>query len=239
MKQRQRPRIQNQHYVRLPGKDSDESADETELFVKKSVFQDVQTVDKVVEENDTLQALSIRYHCPIAELKRLNNIHRENEIFARKTVKVPVRPFSIALASVHTSGSNSPNETTDKGIDVEALSIKLNEELLTNLNHKVNLSNNSAEVNDVIFNSNVKPVSKSCDNIDLSFTNAVHLDEEVRLIPHTVPVDDLIVSKFSCSDSDISWVTLIICVVIVIVAVPLIYILYIAEHPENYHHPHS
>lgn len=61
-----RPKIlSEQGYARLPGKDSDDSADETELFIRKTTFQEIPTVEKVVEEGDTLQALSIRYHCPV------------------------------------------------------------------------------------------------------------------------------------------------------------------------------
>ena len=96
------------------------------------------TVEKVIEEGDALQALSIRYHCPIAELKRLNNIHRENEIFAKKSIKVPARQFTAALVSIHTSGSNSPKDTSGKEIiDPEVIKLKLDHRKLRAIKDKV------------------------------------------------------------------------------------------------------
>lgn len=53
-------------YKQLSGKDSDEN-DETELFVRnKTQFYEVPLVEKVVEDGDTLQALSIKYHCSVS-----------------------------------------------------------------------------------------------------------------------------------------------------------------------------
>jgi hypothetical protein len=43
---------------------------------------------------------------------------------------------------------------------------------------------------------------------------------------------------WSGADGDISLKALILCIVIIIFAVPLIYVFYIAEHPEQYHHNH-
>ncbi|KAF5301366.1 hypothetical protein FQA39_LY10764 [Lamprigera yunnana] len=235
MKQRQR--VHQHHYARLSGKTSDESEEETELLIRKTGFQETTTVEKVVEQEDTLQALSIRYHCPIAELKRLNNIHRENEIFAKKTIKVPARPFSFGLASVHMSGSNSPkDDPVIDCVDIQMLQLRLNKELLVNPSND-NFDN--VEINDIIFNSNVKPVTRTCDSMEATPIDEIYGNEEIRLLPVAHPVEDIVVSKLSCSDSDISWVTLIVCVVVVIVAAPLIYVFYIAEHPEQYHHTNS
>lgn len=239
MKQRPRAKIQEHKYTRIASKISDDSGDETELFVKKSTYQDIPTVEKVVEEGDTLQALSIRYHCPIAELKRLNNIHRENEIFAKNSIKVPARPFSVLIASVHTSGTSSPKEEPNgTGIDTDSLNLKLSRELLSiPKSGGSSVTNGTVQVNDIIFNSSVKPIDKSCDNSPIT---EVHLHEEVRLLPQSVPTDETIVTKLTCSGADagISWIALIVIVVIVIVAFPLIYVLYIAEHPDEYYHSH-
>ncbi|KAB0802371.1 hypothetical protein PPYR_04557 [Photinus pyralis] len=234
---RQRAKMSEEGYTRLATKDSDDSSEETELSAKKPTFQEIPTVEKVVEDGDTLQALSIRYHCPIAELKRLNNIHRENEIFAKNTIKVPARPFSVALASVHTSGTSSPKEQSEvTGIDTDILSLKLSRELLNTPKQSSDI-NSSVEVNSVIFNSNVKPINKVCDNSPLT---EVHLHEEVRLLPPKKSLNTTVLNRLSCdgADAGISWIALIICIVIVIVAAPLIYVLYIAEHPEQYYHSH-
>lgn len=167
-------------------------------------------------------------------MKRLNNIHKENEIYARRSIKVPSKPFCAALAGIHSNGNNSPekSEDTDNIVTKEVLTKKLSSTLL-------NLPSTSIETdfNKVIFNSNI--ISKPCDNIDNTL-DETH-DEEVRLLPQEFIIPEPTVSKYSCSgaDADISWITLIVCIVVVIFVVPLIYILYIAEHPEAFHHePH-
>ena len=43
----------------------------------------------------TLQSLALKYNVPTAELKRLNNLLSENELYALKKLKVPVKPSSL------------------------------------------------------------------------------------------------------------------------------------------------
>ncbi|XP_018575717.1 lysM and putative peptidoglycan-binding domain-containing protein 3 [Anoplophora glabripennis] len=238
MKQRQKNKFVDITYRRLDkekGSGSD-SGDETELFVRnKPQKREIPSMEKEVEDGDTLQSLAIRYHCTIADLKRLNNIHRENEIFAKRTVKVPLRPFTMALAGVHISGTTSPitsNEpSTSKLIDIESLNTRLSENLLNVPNGSKN------EVNEIIFNSHI--TQKPCDRLieELDEENC----EEVHLLPvqnRSLPEADAVVSRLNCSgvDGDISWIALIVCIVIVVFAIPLIYVFYIAEHPEKFHH---
>lgn len=55
-------------YKTLLGKNSDESGEETELFVRnKPAFCEIQYIEKTVEEGDTLQSLAIRYHCSVCQ----------------------------------------------------------------------------------------------------------------------------------------------------------------------------
>lgn len=176
-------------------------------------------------------------HLQIAELKRLNNIHRENEIYAKRTIKVPNRPFSTALAGVHISGTSSPEENAalKKDIDVNSINSKLN---VTLLNIPSNSAGNETDFNNIIFNSSIS--AKICDNSDVAEDAS---DEEVTLLPtvaHEV-VEEPEVTALSCSgaDGDIPWIALIVCIVILVFAVPLIYVLYIYEHPLLYHHNHT
>lgn len=166
----------------------------------------------------------------IEELKRLNNIHRENEIFARRTIKVPHRPFSEALAGIHDSGKSSPTDlhepSTSRLIDVDMLESKLAKEQGT-----------TGELNQIIFNSNITHKDIERDDSVLSENEDVHL----LSLHSSITSPDPMVSRLSCSGSDwdISYPALVVCIILVIFAVPLIYVFYIAEHPEKYqNHTH-
>jgi hypothetical protein len=151
----------------------------------------------------------------IEDLKRLNNIHKENEIFAKRTIRVPHHPITLALAGVHVSGRSSPNDpTTSTQVDTSKLTTSLQE----------------TEVNQIIFNSNIAQKSPGAERDEDSQDDN---DEEIHLLP--VPMADV---TWSGADGDISLKALILCIVIIIFAVPLIYVFYIAEHPEQYHHNH-
>lgn len=69
------------------------------------------TIEAKVETGDTLQAIALRFHCTVADIKRLNKIDKDNEIHARKVVKIPVTVYNVLLdnfPTVHKSGNNSP-----------------------------------------------------------------------------------------------------------------------------------
>lgn len=69
------------------------------------------TIEAKVEPGDTLQAIAVRFHCTVADIKRLNKIDKDNEIHARKVVKIPVTVHNVLLDNlpiVHKSGNNSP-----------------------------------------------------------------------------------------------------------------------------------
>lgn len=149
----------------------------------------------------------------VEELKRLNNIHKDNEIYARRKLKVPHRPFCEALAVVH---KNESKPSTSKLIDID--------EPVGN--------DQVSEVNEIIFNSNI--ATKEPENLTESA-------EDVSLLPQNTTVQpDPIISKLNCngSDWDISYPALVICIVLVIFAIPLIYVFYIAEHVDHRNHTH-
>ncbi|KAJ8942600.1 hypothetical protein NQ318_006230 [Aromia moschata] len=95
MTQRQKNKIYNVSYKTLNGeKGSDDSEEETELVRNKTPRKEIPTMEKVLEEGDTpsilgnsLSLYGKRISCfcaTIADLKRINNIHKENEIFAKR-----------------------------------------------------------------------------------------------------------------------------------------------------------
>merc|ERR1719431_154133 len=54
-----------------------------------------QTIETDIQPSDTLLSLSLKYNVPLAELKRVNNFIRDDEFYALKRIKIPVRPTSL------------------------------------------------------------------------------------------------------------------------------------------------
>lgn len=58
--------VSENFYNKLSDND-DESANETELFTRnKQKSKEVKFIEKVIEEGDTLQSISIRYRCTVS-----------------------------------------------------------------------------------------------------------------------------------------------------------------------------
>ena len=54
-----------------------------------------QCVESEVQPGDTLTNISLKYNIPVAELKRVNNILSEQQFYALKRIKIPVRAASL------------------------------------------------------------------------------------------------------------------------------------------------
>lgn len=197
----------------------------------------------------------------ISDIKRINKIEKEIEIHARKTIKVPANAYSILLNTqdelpqVHKSGQNSPKGMNRDNQHAPSSSInplisnhQLDEKLLV---ASVTLATPNAQypsaanhsINDIILNSavtqkeyGVQGLDDDFDGDDDSAQQALLTDDGSRPTPHSIrgaPRTDL---SCSGSDCDISWICLLVFILALCFAIPLIYIFYIAEHPDKFHH---
>lgn len=199
----------------------------------------------------------------ISDIKRLNKIEKEIEIHARKTLKVPMNAHSLLLSTgtfelpaVHKSGQNSPkhvnNNTSGVGPTSQlepSASRALDEKLLI---ASVSLAPNATHaphanhVNDILFSTRVGGSSKDFEEDEAGeegerqpLFDAVEEGRRPRTSPHAIrgaPKADL---NCSGSDCDISWIVLLVLILALCFAIPLIYVIYIAEHPEQFHHNES
>ncbi|XP_041369913.1 lysM and putative peptidoglycan-binding domain-containing protein 3-like [Gigantopelta aegis] len=51
--------------------------------------------EKQLSKDDTLQSLALQYACPVSELKRINKLIRDQDFFALRFIKVPVKRFGL------------------------------------------------------------------------------------------------------------------------------------------------
>ncbi|KAJ8285557.1 hypothetical protein GJAV_G00028210 [Gymnothorax javanicus] len=52
-----------------------------------------------IKEGDTLNSISLQYFCSVADLKRANNLLSEQDFFALRSLKIPVKRFSMLTES--------------------------------------------------------------------------------------------------------------------------------------------
>ena len=78
----------------------DEDEDETSSQTRdKKCHSDPYIVVQLNPDGDKLSTLSLKYNVPVAEIKRINKIFKENELFALSKVKIPVKPQSFLTES--------------------------------------------------------------------------------------------------------------------------------------------
>lgn len=191
------------------------------------------TLEATVLPNDNLASISLRFNCSVQELKRLNKIANDNEIFALKCVKIPLNAqnslvFMKAVShentipQVHSSGQNSPKNKE------KVSSSSTTSEVKETLEEKLML----ASVSNAVF-------QKSPDSSVQSETTAsedLTMNPMFRGYPSQIRGGNDYLS-FN-GGLDCNWIVLLVCILLLCVLLPLIYVFYVYEHPEDFVHPH-
>ncbi|XP_030634178.1 lysM and putative peptidoglycan-binding domain-containing protein 3 [Chanos chanos] len=70
-------------------------------------LDDIVYLLKDIKEGDTLNSISLQYFCSVADIKRANNLLTEQDFFALRSIKIPVKRFSI-LTETHSTAPLKP-----------------------------------------------------------------------------------------------------------------------------------
>ncbi|XP_050094329.1 uncharacterized protein LOC126577014 [Anopheles aquasalis] len=207
-------------------------------------------------KGDTIQSLALRFNCSIPVLKKLNKIDKDNEIYARNVIRIPLTPHTILLETlprVHTtSGNSSPKNITNP---MHGHHHHLPAESKDTLDEKLivaAVSNASYVPNSASSDANAKSSETYREPRDHAGEESLFdAEDENSCIQQPLLLsgeyDDslpqpralrLPANDFSCngSDCDISWICLLVFILALCFAIPLIYVVYVAEHIEKFHH---
>ncbi|XP_050464904.1 lysM and putative peptidoglycan-binding domain-containing protein 3 [Cataglyphis hispanica] len=226
----QRGRESSPYYVFLHS-DDESSTDEENIslqVIKRSTSprRKIEVINIQVKPEDTLQALALRYRCTISELKRINKIDKENEIYAKPYIKVPVQPFSILTETL----SESQNKNITFTLSQEKLAKK--EEQLIDFDTISTTESSNIEINTIILNSVCEPLS-SFNNANSSEVLHTEHDRLLNDMDSTEIAESCETDIFKCSGDNwgLSWMQLLVFSLLLSFAGPIIiYILYIAEY---------
>lgn len=183
-------------------------------------------------ENDTIHSIAIRNNCSVSDIKRLNKIQQDNEIYAFKKLKVPLNPLNVlvdTLPKVHKSGNSSPN----KNLPISSSTIESKETLEEKL-LLASVSNAVIKTSDNDESSSNEPTAESGPSEPL-----IQPSKQFRGYPKSIklPKNDFL--SINGSDCEISWVILLVVILAFCVIIPLIYVYAVYEHPERFNHSHS
>lgn len=166
----------------------------------------------------------------ISELKRINNIHKDNEIFAHRSIKVPMQPYSILTETLNPNIELSKNQTDVFDDTLENHPSTSREDQITNLitTPVFPYSSNVDAINNIILNSVCEPAHDTFNAEDeLETDHLITLTERRNGIGFADP--------FKCSGSDwgLSWFHLLGFSLILGFAGPIIYIIYITDSTKH------
>ncbi|XP_078070922.1 lysM and putative peptidoglycan-binding domain-containing protein 3 isoform X1 [Mustelus asterias] len=66
----------------------------------KDRLDDIVYLVREIQEGDTLNALALQYCCTVADIKRVNNLINDQDFFALRSVKIPVKKITL-LSDTH------------------------------------------------------------------------------------------------------------------------------------------
>ncbi|NXE64005.1 LYSM3 protein, partial [Calcarius ornatus] len=70
-------------------------------------LDDIVLLTKDIREGDTLNAIALQFCCSVADIKRVNNLITDQDFFALRSIRIPVKKFSV-LTETHTSPKGRP-----------------------------------------------------------------------------------------------------------------------------------
>ncbi|XP_077318528.1 lysM and putative peptidoglycan-binding domain-containing protein 3 [Lithobates pipiens] len=69
--------------------------EKTRRSTSKERLDDIILISKDIAEGDTLNSIALQHCCTVADLKRANSLINEQDFFALRTIKIPVKRFSL------------------------------------------------------------------------------------------------------------------------------------------------
>lgn len=79
------------------------------VFQEEDRLKNFELLEREVLDGDSLNKLALQYGCKVADIKRVNNLMQEQDLFALKSIKIPVKMHSF-LTETYTEQSDPQEE---------------------------------------------------------------------------------------------------------------------------------
>ncbi|XP_053313741.1 lysM and putative peptidoglycan-binding domain-containing protein 3 [Spea bombifrons] len=194
----------------------------------KERLDDIILISKDISEGDTLNSIALQYCCTVADLKRANNFINEQDFFALRSIKIPVKRFSV-LAESYFSPKGKASRTVSFQPSLEDQ--ESNQSIST-------LSSETADSFLQEVDRDIEKIVKCTDTTKENLHEVVSaLTEELNFELEHKPVKQK--DPYFGADWGLGWWTAVVVMVIVGIITPVFYFLYyeVLVKPNTSHFP--
>lgn len=173
-------------------------------------------------------------------MKRINQIHKDNEIFARRTIKVPVTPYSVLTEIIPAAPQSEPVPSTSRASTRLNLENILQSPVLNRIPQISNSNGNNSNEDDFAIDCNAVVLNSTLAPSVIPYTDTEQNEvasEDTQLLPSKAkePVEAVVVKQLTSQGADLGlkWFHLLCFVLILGVFAPLIYVLFFLDKHEH------
>ncbi|XP_073534755.1 lysM and putative peptidoglycan-binding domain-containing protein 3 [Phyllobates terribilis] len=220
---------------------SEEEAEEYELrprgrektrrSTSRERLDDIILINKDIVEGDTLNSIALQYCCTVADLKRANNLINEQDFFALRSLKIPVKRFSL-LTETHFSPKGKISKTLSAQQVQEVADQDLHPALETLSTETANsfLQEVDRDIEHIVRVTDMK--KENLQEVISALSQELHFETEPKVARQKDP--------YHGADWGLGWWMAVVIMVIVGIITPVFYFLYYEvlnkEPPSNSSH---
>ncbi|XP_054717209.1 lysM and putative peptidoglycan-binding domain-containing protein 3-like [Uloborus diversus] len=187
-------------------------------------FTNCEFLHLTIQEGDTLQSISIKYQCAVSDIKRANNFINSQDFYARKSLKIPVKKYSLLTEILPSAITENQSSTTceEYGNNVRTINVGIGPGSRCP----------SPQETAAFF----KRMDEDLVKIMLS-TNSQKESLEAAAAALTRPqIQPLVKDPYNTADCGIQWNFLILCTIVIVIVIPAAVALFMYMRSTQDHH---
>ncbi|NXN20621.1 LYSM4 protein, partial [Nycticryphes semicollaris] len=170
---------------------------------------DVVLLEREITEDDNLNKLALQYGCKVADIKRVNNFIREQDLYALKSIKIPVKAHGLL---------------TENGKDLRPLPTAPSRSGLTLVDFPEPDEGVSSSADGGHLSDYFKGIDKSIQDavqVEVQLNAEFHMETPERLLPEPGKQE-----TSSGADCGIQWWNAVFIMLLIGIVLPVFYIIY-------------
>ncbi|XP_077145125.1 lysM and putative peptidoglycan-binding domain-containing protein 3 isoform X2 [Ranitomeya variabilis] len=219
---------QSYHFAAMANSENEVSEEEAEEYelrprgrekarrsTSRERLDDIILINKDIVEGDTLNSIALQHCCTVADLKRANNLINEQDFFALRSLKIPVKRFSL-LTETHFSPKSKISKTLSTQPPVADLDLHPALEALSTETADSFLQEVDRDIEHIVRVTDMK--KENLQEVVSALNQELHFETEPKVTQQKDP--------YHGADWGLGWWTAVVIMVIVGIITPVFYFIY-------------